>query len=262
MGAGHRFSARDGFTLVFDDLGDGAATIVLAHNVLSHRGSFAAVAALLAARARVLNLDLRGHGDSRGSRRAFSTGTIADDLAALLDAAGTRSAVIVGTSLGAAAAVELALTRPDRVAGLVLVAANPTRARLRDRLTFAALAASLRALGPGQLMGPLLAGLHGPDAPADVRTATAAQIRAMDRRDMSHALAAWASRPPLLGRVGALRLPVRVVAGGADTACPRATCAALASELGAELRLIDGAGHTVQAERPSELAALVGELLG
>lgn len=254
-------AAGDGLTLVFDDLGGGASTIAFAHNLLADRGSFAAVAALLAARARVLNLDLRGHGESRGTRRAFSTATLAADLAALLDATSTRNAILVGTSLGAAAAVELALLRPDLVGALVLVAANPGRASPRDRLTFAALAAAVRTIGPGPLLGVLLASLHAPGAPAAVRAATAAKIRAMDRRDMSRAIGAWASRPALTGRLGALRLPVRVVAGGADTACPRTACADLAAELGVELREIAGAGHTVQAERPAELAAVVAELI-
>lgn len=246
---------------MFDDLGAGASTVVLAHNLLAHRGSYAAVAELLAARARVLNVDLRGHGDSRGTRRAFSVADLAGDLAALLEATGTRGAVLVGTSLGAAAAFELTLSRPDLVGALVLVACNPHRASARDRLTFAALATVVRALGPELLLDTLLANLHAADAPADVRAATAAQIRAIDRSDMARAIRAWATRPSLFGRLGWLRRPARVVLGEADTACPRAACSALASALAVDMRVIAGAGHTLQAERPAELAALVAELL-
>ncbi|HEY8379269.1 MAG TPA: alpha/beta hydrolase [Nannocystis sp.] len=261
MGASQRLGLGDGHTLVFDDLGAGASTVVLAHNLLSHRGSYAAVAERLAARARVLNVDLRGHGDSRRTRRDFSVADLADDLAALLHATGTRGAVLVGTSLGAAAACELWRTRPDLVGALVLVACNPHRASARDRLTFAALAAFVRAFGPGPLLDTLLANLHAEDAPADVRTAAAAQIRAMDRADTARAIHAWVTRPRLLGRLRGLRVPVRVVLGGADAACPRAACSALAAELGTTVRVIPGAGHTLQAERPDELAAVVAEIL-
>lgn len=250
--------SRDGQRLEFDDLGAGPA-VVLAHNLISDRGGFAEVARLLAPRARVLAVDLRGHGDSRGTARGFSVADLADDLAAVITTAGAAPALLVGTSLGAAAAVELALARPDLARGLVLLAANPRPATTSDHLTFGALRLLVRALGPGPVLATLLDRLHAPGAAARARSA--AQIRAMDRKDMSRAIAAWAARPPLLGRLAALSLPVRVIAGGADVSCPRDASEALAMELHTPLRVIDGAGHTIQAERPAEVAAIVAELL-
>nr|WP_276599683.1 alpha/beta hydrolase [Nannocystis sp. SCPEA4] len=253
---------RDAQRVVFDDLGrSGARVVVLAHNLLAHRGSFAAVAAKLAGRARVVNVDLRGHGDSRGTPRAFSTADLAADLAAVLDSIAAREAVVVGTSLGAAAAVELARTRPEQVGALVLIAANPYVASARDRLTFGALATILRTLGPGPVLASILAGLHAPDAAADVRGATTAHLRAMDRRDMARAVRAWVARPALLHGLAGLRVPARVVVGGADSPALAAAGRVLADRLGAELRTVAGAGHTVQAERPAEVAAIVEELL-
>lgn len=253
---------RDGQRVVFDDLGGPRPRVVLlAHNVLADRGSFAAVAERLAEGARVVNVDLRGHGDSRGTRGAFSTSDVACDLAAVLDSIGARAAVVVGTSLGAAAAVELACARPELVEALVLIAANPRAAGLRDRLTFAALAGVLRTLGPGPLLDALLAGLHAPDAAPALRAATTQRLRAMDRRDMSRAVRAWAARPPLLGRLAAVRAPARVVVGGADSPALAAAARDLAAELRTEALTIAGAGHTVQAERPAELAAVVRDLL-
>jgi pimeloyl-ACP methyl ester carboxylesterase len=250
--------SRDGATIVYDAAGAGPV-VVCAHNLLSGRWGFSGVAERLAPRARVLTVDLRGHGDSRCTRREFSVADLADDLAGVIAAEGAPRAIVVGTSLGAAAAVELALMRPQLVAGLVLLAANPRAATASDHLTFGALRAVVRALGPRPLMSTLVDRLHAPGAAA--RTRSAAHIRAMDRRDMSRAIAAWAGRPVMLGRLAALRLPVRVVAGEVDASCPREACAALAAELGADLRVIAGAGHTIHAERPAEVAAIVGELL-
>lgn len=253
---------REGQRVVFDELGrSGARVVVLAHNLLAHRGSFAAVAARLATRARVVNVDLRGHGDSRGTTRAFSTADLAADLAAVLGTLAVRDAIVVGTSLGAAAAVELARARPELVGALVLIAANPHAAGARDRVTFGALATILRTLGPRPVLTSVLAGLHAPDAAADVRGATTAHLQAMDRRDMARAVHAWASRPALLDDLGGLRLPARVVVGGADSPALAVAGRLLADKLGAELRTIAGAGHTVQAERPAEIAAIVEELL-
>ncbi|WAS99042.1 alpha/beta fold hydrolase [Nannocystis punicea] len=253
---------RDGQRVVFDELGrSGSRVVVLAHNLLAHRGSFTAVAARLAPRAHVVNVDLRGHGDSRGTARAFSTADLAADLAAVLDSLAARDAIVVGTSLGAAAAVELARARPEQIGALVLTAANPYTASARDRLTFGALATILRTLGPAPVLASVLAGLHAPDAAADVRGATTAHLQAMDRRDMARAVRCWVARPALLDGLGGLRLPVRVVVGGADSPALAAAGRVLADRLGADLRTIAGAGHTVQAERPAEVAAIVEELL-
>ncbi len=69
--------------------------------------------------------DYSGHGSSSG---AFTDGTIGrwrDDALAVLDAVATGPQVIVGSSMGGWIALLLALARPERVAGLVGVAAAP-----------------------------------------------------------------------------------------------------------------------------------------
>ncbi|MEE8435522.1 MAG: alpha/beta hydrolase [bacterium] len=69
----------------------------------------------------VAALDLPGHGESGD---VAGIGTMADYTAwllAFLDAAGWERAVVVGQSLGASIAVELAAQHPERCAGLVLI---------------------------------------------------------------------------------------------------------------------------------------------
>ena len=51
--------SRAGQRVAYDDLGDGPQTVLLAHNLFSHRGSFAEVAARLARRARVIEISHR-----------------------------------------------------------------------------------------------------------------------------------------------------------------------------------------------------------
>jgi pimeloyl-ACP methyl ester carboxylesterase len=70
----------------------------------------------------LIAFDMRGHGETRplGDSNELSIATLADDLAALLDELQVERAVIGGISLGSAVAVKVALTRPDKVLGLVL----------------------------------------------------------------------------------------------------------------------------------------------
>lgn len=71
---------------------------------------------------RVVAPDLRGHGESSRPRRlaAYSVPRFVADLVAVLDAADARVAHVVGYSLGARLAWELAARHPERVASLVV----------------------------------------------------------------------------------------------------------------------------------------------
>lgn len=247
-----------------DSAGDGA-TVVLAHNLMAHAGTFAGVASRLAPRCRVLAVDLRGHGDSHAVR-PFTTVDLAEDLAAVMDAAGVRDAFVAGTSLGAAAAAELALRSPERVRGLALMAATPFAATVASRAKFAALRGVLRALGPGPVMPAMLGELLGASYRANEpqgAEAARAWIRATRREDLALSVLAWATRSRLEGRLAAISVPTIVVVGDEDRACPRRFSEAIAAEVKeARLEVIRGAGHTLQLERPAEVAAVLGRWLG
>lgn len=76
----------------------------------------------LACHFRVIVPDMPGYGGStKGLSRTDPFGDCANAMLALLDALKVRRAVVVGNSLGGACALRMALDRPERVAGLVLM---------------------------------------------------------------------------------------------------------------------------------------------
>jgi 3-oxoadipate enol-lactonase len=74
------------------------------------------------ARHRVVLVDNRGAGRSGKPPGPYTMGLLADDAAAVLDAAGIARAHVVGISMGGMIAQELVLRHPDRVGALVLAA--------------------------------------------------------------------------------------------------------------------------------------------
>jgi pimeloyl-ACP methyl ester carboxylesterase len=96
--------------------------VVLVHGYGVSSRYFVPLAARLAPTVRVYAPDLPGHGDSESADAPLSVPRLAAALDAWMDAWDLREAVLVGQSMGAQIATELAIRAPRRVAGLVLVA--------------------------------------------------------------------------------------------------------------------------------------------
>ena len=99
-------------------------TLVLLHGSVLSRAIWRGLGYLepLAARHRVVRLDLRGHGRSGKPHdpRAYTQPVLAADVLAVLDALGAEEpAGVIGYSLGARLALTLAVEHPDRIARLV-----------------------------------------------------------------------------------------------------------------------------------------------
>jgi pimeloyl-ACP methyl ester carboxylesterase len=109
----------DGVGLAVDDQGHGPAIVCL-HAIGHGAGDFAALRARLAPRWRVIAPDWPGQGRSDSDRVPPSAVRYADLLAGLLDACAVERAVLLGNSIGGAAAIRYAAAHPERVAALVL----------------------------------------------------------------------------------------------------------------------------------------------
>ncbi|MFJ2354750.1 alpha/beta fold hydrolase [Frigoribacterium sp. NPDC087798] len=102
--------------------GDGP-TVVLLHAGVADRRSWTGVADELAADGLDLVAhDRRGFGESPASA-ADGDATHLADLVELLDRLGVGRAFVVGNSMGGALALDLAVTAPERVAGVLLIGA-------------------------------------------------------------------------------------------------------------------------------------------
>jgi pimeloyl-ACP methyl ester carboxylesterase len=139
----------DGVALRGEDAGEGVP-VVLAHGLTATRRYVVMGSrALERSGHRVVAYDARGHGasDPAPDPDAYGYPRLAADLAAVLEERGIERAVLAGASMGAHTLLRLALERPERVAGLVVVtpAFEPGQDREADRLErWDALAAGLR----------------------------------------------------------------------------------------------------------------------
>ncbi|WP_250502111.1 alpha/beta hydrolase [Caballeronia sp. AZ7_KS35] len=109
-------------TLCYDLVGsETGEVVVFSHSLAADLGLWAEqVPPLLAAGFRVLRIDLRGHGGSRGAPGPFTIDELADDIIAVADAVGIERLHFVGLSIGGAIGQSLTLRHPQRVVSLML----------------------------------------------------------------------------------------------------------------------------------------------
>jgi len=98
--------------------------LVIAHGLFGSARNFNALGKRFAARRRVIALDMRNHGASPWDADC-SYPAMAGDLAAAVDRLAGGRAVVLGHSMGGKAAMALALSAPDRVAGLIVADIAP-----------------------------------------------------------------------------------------------------------------------------------------
>jgi len=97
---------------------DGAVVLLL-HGLTASGRSWQNVAPVLGENFRVVAPDARGHGGSQWMRD-YSFELMSDDVVKLMEQLGILAAIVMGHSMGALTAYELAATRPELIRLLVL----------------------------------------------------------------------------------------------------------------------------------------------
>jgi pimeloyl-ACP methyl ester carboxylesterase len=111
----------DDVTLAYSEIGSGYPIVFISGLGATMDTWNPPVLERLAEQYRVVIFDHRDTGFSGSSGRPLSIPLLARDAAVLIDALGISSACLLGHSMGASIAQELALGRPEKVTGLVLV---------------------------------------------------------------------------------------------------------------------------------------------
>ena len=124
----------------------GARPVILVHGLLlSQRMHWPLAEDLAAVGNRVITIDLLGHGESDRPRdmSRYSMTLFAEQVVALMDHLEIEQAVVMGTSLGANAALEVALAHPERLRGMVIEMPVLDNALLWSALAFTPLLVAL-----------------------------------------------------------------------------------------------------------------------
>jgi pimeloyl-ACP methyl ester carboxylesterase len=189
----------------------------------------------------VVAYDFRGNGRSDAPDEPMSMATFMEDTIALLDELRLESAHLYGQSFGGMVAQELALTHPERVRSLILAATHcgksafvGSRARVpKDKPYLQLYSEKFARAHPDHVREDLRVGSRNPQSNhAGLRQREAAQ--GFDACE----------------RLGEIRAPTLVLHGTEDRMIASENARILSRLIpGAELVLLEGAGHVYHSER-------------
>jgi 2-succinyl-6-hydroxy-2,4-cyclohexadiene-1-carboxylate synthase len=245
--------------------------LLLLHGFTGRGTSWGAHADAFARHARVIAVDLPGHGRSGAADPGRMTvERTADDLVAILRQSAATPADVLGYSLGARIALRLAVAHPEVVARLVLESPSAGLETERDRrdrrAADEALATRIELDGTEAFVDeweriPVFA------TRAALAPAVAAGERTIRLRNDPRGLAAslrgagQGTMEPLHDRLAAVTAPTLVIAGALDAiGRPRAERVARGIP-GARLEIVQDAGHAPHLERPRVFRRLVTAFL-
>lgn len=208
----------------------------------------------------VIAPSIPGFGGTAPVREVLTMDAIADFMAGELDRAGIEKALVCGMSIGGYAAFSLWRRHQNRIAGLMLA---DTRAEADDEVgkeRRRAVAEKARAEGSGPMAEnppPLLS--------EGTEPALWARVKEVIRRQPGEAIAAaslgMAERPDSTPILPTIDVPTTILVGSVDALTPPPMSEAMAQAIpGAELVVLEGAGHLSNLESPEEFLAALRKL--
>jgi 3-oxoadipate enol-lactonase len=241
----------DGVRLYYELHGeDGAPPLILLEGLGGDIPGWRRNIPVLARQLTVIAYDFRGNGNSDDPPGPCTMGTFVDDTVALLDELGIDRVHAYGQSFGGMVAQELALTQPERVRTLILGCTDMgERTAIRPEGPTAPKHEPWRAL-----YAPGFPDRHPEHVADDLRIGAAQPNHPVGGRRQWEAMESFDS----YDRLPELRVPTLVLHGTEDLLIPVENGRRLAARIpGAELVLLEGAGHVYHSERAEEADAAV-----
>ena len=214
---------------------------------------------------RVIRIDNRGAGlpgDVAGA--PYPVETLAADALAVLAAADVDTAHIVGISMGGLIAQEIALTAPERVRSLCLIATHPGIAHAVMNPQAVAMLMQRGQMTPQEAAEASIPYNYAPGTPRErIEEDWAVRLPLAASNQGYLAQVVGSSRWHGYGRMAGITAPTLVVHGELDALVPPENGRIIAGRIpGAELVTIPNANHVLMTDQPEHVSEVLLDWLG
>lgn len=252
------YAKVNGVNMYYEVHGKGAPILLIHGGVCTIELCFSALVDHLKASRRVIAVEWQGHGHTADIDRPLRSHLLADDMSKLLKQLGIAKADVLGFSVGASVAYEMAKTHPEQVNSLITLSLVTSRDG-----AYAEFFDNMERLTPAMFQGsPFLEAYRKTSPEPDAFPTTIAKIKD------------WAStiRDEPDANVAALPMPVMIIAADSDMIKPehaaehfRLVGGGVFGDIVARspdrLAIIPGATHATLLEHSNMIAAMVNDFL-
>jgi 3-oxoadipate enol-lactonase len=214
---------------------------------------------------RAITLDLRGFGNSDVPAGPYSMDQMASDVRALMSALDIDRATLVGLSMGGYVSLAFYRNYPDAVRAMVLAdtRASADTHEARERRMKSAERAEREGAGAiADDMVPVALARSTVEGRPEIVERMRAMAEANSPEGIAAAQRGMAERRDSTYILAAIDFPTLVIVGSEDALTPVSESEALRDGIpGARMRVIEGAGHLSNLERPQEFNSILIEFI-
>jgi 3-oxoadipate enol-lactonase len=241
------------------EIAGGGPPVLLIHGLGDTVWVWRHLISTLSPRARVLALELRGHGRSSSPHGPCSAAEMANDIHRLAGELNAKHPVIIAQGFGARLALMLTVEQPEFPSALVLIGANTGEPEAT------ALGAIKKHVLGGEMSAAYKAKREIIPPPRGMNPQERAEHHRLFMRNnpagLAAALAAAEEAPDLNECLGEIECPTLAVAGEFDEPRLMALEVMAANMHGGTAALIEGAGHYPQLDAPEAFDTVLFEFL-
>jgi 3-oxoadipate enol-lactonase len=258
---------KSGSTLNYIDIGQGQP-IIFIHGLFLDHTAFQDQIEAFRNRARIIAINVHGHGGSSVLDKPMSLDEMAEDYFDLVSQLGLSSAIWVGLSLGGMTSLRIAINHPEAVRGLLLLNTNAGSGAGKKVPSVDGLNAplTLRFLWHTRFLKTqvLKAGLFGQNTFAikpELQKIWVEKMQQISSISMKNVIEAVLSAGSILDRISWIAVPTIVAGGSEDNALPISASQEIQRKISnSTLVEIPACGHSSSIEQPMAVTQLLEQL--
>jgi 3-oxoadipate enol-lactonase len=256
----------NGVRMWFEDLGNPAALpVVLIHGFPFSHEMWRPQTGVLSEGFRVIDYDLRGHGQSSAGDGQYPFEFLVDDLISLLDHLQLKKAVLCGLSMGGYVALRAAERNPERLLSLVLADTQSKSDSNEAKLKRAASIREIKTNGMKPFAAAFLKTAFTPESLASKPEFVVPIQKIIESNSplgTCGALLALATRTDTTDSLSTIHVPTLILVGEKDALTPVSASRDMHDRInGSEMQVVANAAHLSNIENADEFNKYLKDFL-